>query len=136
MRSRSAIAILLGVLLLLGAVHFTAPSPSEKCDRAGGTWDDGAGGSATCIADTQEKCLARGGAWFRDGLGDHLTCVVPTKDGGKVCSDASECERGCVYHGPYPVPSGPVTGRCAPNDGLSGCRTFVARGQLGSRVCE
>jgi hypothetical protein len=113
----------------------SAYATQTECEAAGGTWDHG-GGRPRCIDDTAEKCHARGGSWSREGRLQYLTCVMPTKDGGKVCSDSSECEQECLYtHGDPAAPGGQVKGRCAPTNNPFGCSTPVVKGEIGSTRC-
>jgi len=44
----------------------------------------------------KSSCEALGGTWRRIGLSPRESCNLPTSDGGKECSDASECEGACI----------------------------------------
>jgi hypothetical protein len=66
------------------------------------------------------------------------TCVVPYPDGGKSCSDDSQCKGGCIAQlnfGPVAKPGTPVRGVCEQaNDGF-GCTTHVKNGRALDTLC-
>jgi hypothetical protein len=129
-------ALLSAALLLQYCVESFGQSTRAQCESRRGTWDiSPSTGEGLCIEDSQAKCKARGGTWGRDGILQYLGCVVPTKDGGKTCSDMSDCQVGCVYVGPYPIPAGSVTGQCAQTDNPFGCRSNVVKGKVRGRLC-
>jgi hypothetical protein len=41
-------------------------------------------------------CMARGGTVGRGGMSPAEICIVPTKDGGKSCTRASDCDGHCL----------------------------------------
>ena len=76
--------------------------------------------------DDLTACRRQGGEWRRVCLAQEFACVTPYKDGGKPCSDPSQCEGECVVD---------LTMRCAaPGD----CKEPVIPkpGEPASGVCE
>jgi hypothetical protein len=59
-----------------------------------------------CIAELKEECKLLGGKWLGEviGRGRQWGCERPTKDGGKSCTDSSQCESTCLAN----APSGPT----------------------------
>jgi hypothetical protein len=113
-----------------------AQSAEAECRRRKATWDDGTNSRPVCVDDTEQQCLSRGGRWYREGLMRVLQCVVPTRDGGKNCSDGTQCEHECVYTGrTLHEASEPITGQCSHERNHFGCRTLVAKGKIGFTIC-
>lgn len=85
------VAVPVGVIVLagiIGVIAVTVPTCSEG-----------------------RRCEAAGGEWIGPVGFDHYECKLPTIDGGKPCSDSSECHSGCVTA--LDVPAGTKTrGRC------------------------
>lgn len=44
----------------------------------------------------KEDCLKMDGVWEKQGPEPFETCDIKTKDGGRVCSDISQCEGTCM----------------------------------------
>lgn len=44
----------------------------------------------------KEECLKKGGVWEKQGPEPFETCDIKTKDGGRECSDVSQCEGTCM----------------------------------------
>jgi hypothetical protein len=153
LRAFTLIFLALLVVVLTGgagpAVNASAQTPAGQgeCEAAGGTWDRSPfRPEGYCVSDTQEKCVARGGKWQRVCWLQDLHCVRPTSDGGKPCTDSSQCEKGCVAvipsltrdaRGLRPparsgadAPEGPVFGECRRDDDPCGCRQYVRNGKL------
>lgn len=64
----------IGAVFFLGACvkgHQNSPDESHACADAGGDW--------------RQVCVAQ-----------EYRCVLPYRDGGKACSDSSECEGECL----------------------------------------
>ena len=85
---------------------------------------------------TREDCVALGGSWLPTGESGSERCHVPTKDAGKPCRDAGECESTCIaprdakYHAR-------TTGRCHHGFVTVGmCAARVHEGRAGATVCE
>lgn len=107
-------------------------------DRQGGTWEfNTLARRWVCNPQSMKKCVAGGGRWFggagvtMNGLG---SCVPVAKDGGRPCTDSSECELGCYPTGESST-NGRVTGRCAAHGGQSGCGGRIVGGKVVSGVC-
>lgn len=89
----------------------------------------------TCNPESRKKCESQGGMWValgRRGLG---SCARIATDGGKPCTDSSQCELGCTYRGGPRQADGSVVGVCASLDREAGCRTNVQNGKVASAVC-
>ena len=79
------------------------------------------------------NCEAQGGIVERV-LTTMEACVRPTSDGGKSCTDNSQCEGACV------APAGTakdaiVTGACATEVGRMGCLNAVLNGKATGEAC-
>ncbi len=76
-------------------------------------------------------CKACNGTFGPQGISGRLGCNCRTRDGGKPCWGASECEAGCLaspsHHG--------SPGQCAASTSRFGCRTWVNDGGSTSRIC-
>lgn len=59
-------------------------------------------------------CEKRKGVWARAANGSH-SCVVYTRDGGKACRKAGDCESECLAR----------SGTCAPFSPLLGCNDIL-----------
>ena len=69
---------------------------------------------------TREACLAAGGQWDDVSGRGHITgCNLPTNDGGKSCTDSSQCEGLCR------------NGRCTDHRHARGCGIL----RDGRRLC-
>jgi len=82
-----------------------------------GTWGYYIPVGQECI-NTEAKCRAHNGWWGGTEMGRGRTpgCSLPTKDAGKTCTDADQCEGGCLADtsGPIPAPAGQqVRCRCS-----------------------
>ena len=84
------------------------------------------------------QCDAVGGMWSRFGVRDHLcgiySCAERTKDGGKPCTNRSDCEHLCVTDAP-PKIGAEAPGRCTAVKTSFGCFTHVDGGRIVGRVC-
>jgi hypothetical protein len=59
---------------------------------------------------TKSQCAVAHGEWQTVGF-TQTVCVFPTADGGKACTDSSECEHACLA--PRTAKLGePATGAC------------------------
>ncbi len=75
------------------------------------------------------ECPSRGGTWGPDGIRQYGRCTRPTSDGGKPCTDGSECEAKCLYSGPA-IPDGTmVSGTCADTNRGFGCFVTILKGK-------
>jgi hypothetical protein len=123
------IVFCLGILQTASAAEPDA-ADSAKCVESGGTWDtDNMRPNGHCIADTPSKCAVRGGAWQRVCLAQGLSCVTPTKDGGKACTDGSQCQLGCEDQGNPPRKDGTLVGACRRDDNPCGAFRYLSNGK-------
>jgi hypothetical protein len=97
-------------------------------------------------ASEMAKCSAMGGSLRRVGDLQLNACVHAYADGGKVCTDKSECEGECrIVDDTRPhdlqnwveslSSSEPKAGRCQWTDDKFGCRSTVVRGQVQPTLC-
>lgn len=84
-------------------------------------------------SEEQRACVAAGGKVERVLIGAE-GCVRPTTDGGKYCSDKSQCQGAC--NAPFgALPGEAVAGKCASEVGRYGCRNHVNSGQASGEFC-
>lgn len=87
------------------------------------------------IPQTEEECLAVGGNWIHLGLpGTPKRCDLKAKDGGKSCTDSSQCQGECM------APSGAsegqkMNGACSDYILNFGCARRVENGKVGIEIC-
>lgn len=86
------------------------------------------------VPEDEVGCLKEGGTWGKVGLLQLPTCVIKTADGGKSCTDSSQCERGCYTH--IGETGKRVTGFCQYNNLNFGCRSLVVKGIAQPGVCS
>jgi hypothetical protein len=79
-------------------------------------------------------CRARGGTMKPVCMMGTVTCVVRYRDGGKRCTDASECEGNCVYEGEDPPPPDP-NGNCQRTSDPCGCWSLMMNGRVQPALC-
>ena len=103
---------------------------SAQCAESGGTWHaDKLRPMGHCIPDTFDKCKGRGGELKLVCKHLGLACVKPTKDGGKSCTDNSQCERGCLVVRDSPRADGMIVGECRRDDNPCGSFYFIENGK-------
>lgn len=90
----------------------------------------------------QGACESSGGTWGPVGFSEVPICVMLTYDGGKECSDSSECQATCeaelVEEDYDNLAKGiPVykKGRCTSSTSPVGCHTYVVNGKVGQMLC-
>lgn len=126
-------ATLIGSSLMLLSCVASLPKTQLECEAVNGTWDITSMHSrGYCIGDNQKKCLDRGGIWRRVCLSQGLYCVMPFADGGKECTDGTQCEGGrCLDVGNKPRNDRKITGQCRHNNDPCGSFAFIENGQRG-----
>lgn len=62
-----------------------------------------------------QACVRKGGIWQAIGRSGSMSCVKFTRDSGKVCSKASQCEGYCLAR----------SGTCAPVTPMFGCNDIL-----------
>jgi hypothetical protein len=94
-------------------------------------------------AASEAECVSRRGTWqdvseaVAAGPGTAYACIIPTTDGGQACASSSECQGLCELATERPVRIGDrAEGRCMATYFYGGCRAYVHRGRLGSRMCS
>lgn len=79
------------------------------------------------------ECEASGGTVMRRGMANMETCVHSYADGGKACTDSSQCEGKCVG---APGPETQQTaGSCQKDDQLFGCYSEILGGKPAYAIC-
>lgn len=94
--------------------------------------------------DNQVDCEEAGGTWGMFGAFAIEKCRIATSDGGKECSDSSECQSSCIvtdWPEIYQMKwsqgeSVAMTGTCNDSNLLVGCFAFVEEGLVKGAVCE
>jgi len=72
---------------------------------------------------TKEECARQGGIWKQWGKLNKEYCQIPVSDGGKLCTDGSQCSLGnCI------AKNGTVPGECQTYKATFGCITYVKNG--------
>lgn len=81
-------------------------------------------------------CTARGGSMQRVGRMQGQQCVVPFADGGRSCTDGSQCASGrCIDESPQARSTGAVTGVCQRTNVQFGCFSRVTGGRAEATLC-
>ena len=85
---------------------------------------------------TAKECLAKGGKYIKQGRSQMYRCLQQFSDGGKSCSDSSECQGSCTSSDTAIEAGTPnVTGTCAANDSPFGCRQIIEGGVAKGFLC-
>lgn len=96
--------------------------------------DSGIGPGRALSAQARAECESRGGTVQRRGMMNSEMCVTPYADGGKQCTDSSQCEGRCITSaGSMGSPS--VAGTCQKDDRLFGCFSEVLNGKAAGGLC-
>ena len=83
-----------------------------------------------------EACRAKGGTIRKVCRLQQPACVVPYSDGGKRCTDNSQCKGKCIADMDHaPAPDETVVGRCLRDDDPCGCRVEVVAGKVAGGGC-
>ena len=84
---------------------------------------------------TEEDCLASGGKWGVVYYGGPEICNLPTSDGGKECTDSSQCESWCEAKEDVKPLSHDNIGTCYEKQ-FSTCRNTVEDGAVKGMLCS
>jgi hypothetical protein len=88
--------LILVVLIVLGSsVLLNACSPTTVEGGENGSGEEIATSGPTERIDEEAECLEQGGRWEVLGFSGP-GCNLPSSDGGKACTDISECEGLCL----------------------------------------
>ena len=83
-----------------------------------------------------ESCEMSGGTIEKVGLDGRPACVILTSDGGKACSDSSQCDGRCIvddWEGDKPPSVGTRSdGMCEAANLTFGCIAEIRRGRIAS----
>lgn len=77
------------------------------------------------LSPEQAKCIAKGGTWSVTGLAKLHSCIQPTRDSGKTCRKASDCEGLCLAR----------SRTCAPVKPLFGCNPILQDDGTEATLC-
>ena len=84
-------------------------------------------------------CESQGGYFGQIGLNPTPYCNLPTSDGGKDCTDSSQCESTCLadmgLESSDNLPISGVTGKCADYSIVVGCIAMVEEGTVNGILC-
>jgi hypothetical protein len=83
----------------------------------------------------ESKCLEEGGGWKQMGLARSFGCERKSTDGGKACTDSSQCQFRCLAVPLFTTTTNPVSGECARTNLPFGCRVFVEAGRIVQGPC-
>ena len=84
-----------------------------------------------------EGCAQRGGQVTNRPFANRPWCRIELPDGGRACTDTSQCVGACVWSGagPHRPPTGRVTGACQRVNRLYGCFGRVVNGHVERYLC-
>lgn len=121
---------LAGALLISGCVT------GSSIDREVAAARRKAQPSAAEVAD----CKAQGGSIQGVGMFGMPSCVIPYADGGKVCSDDTDCQGRCIVELGHPgepdlKPGDALTGQCQKDTALFGCYAEIVGGKVEHSIC-
>lgn len=86
-------------------------------------------GNSTTL-DSKEKCLQDGGVWQNWGLFPDEYCQIPSADGGKICTDGSQCSlNSCITY------SDSSAGQCRTYQDTFGCYSELVDGKMSPELC-
>lgn len=77
------------------------------------------------LSPEQATCLAKGGTWAKVGMAGLHSCVTPTRDAGKSCRKADDCEGLCLAR----------SRTCAPIEPLFGCNPILQADGTEATLC-
>ncbi|PIY69134.1 hypothetical protein COY90_02225 [Candidatus Roizmanbacteria bacterium CG_4_10_14_0_8_um_filter_39_9] len=107
------------------------PKPLVLCDGKG----------VQALPHNKDDCLKMGGVWEKQGPEPFETCDIKTKDGGRGCSDISQCEGTCMVKLSDDEFSGGMRGKTFKKNGACslwrvtlGCFGMVKQGKM-SVIC-
>ena len=84
---------------------------------------------------TESKCEEVGGNWVFIELESQYICEIATKDGGKECTDNSQCMSFCEAT-ISASPGEKVSGKCYPFYDWRGCTQGVKNGRAETEACS
>ena len=113
------------------ASWITLPKDSfvATLERAGDDW----------VVSPKQLCSLEGGSFERHGKGGFRVCIHKFPDGGRDCTDHSQCRGACLYErteGKTPKPGEAVKGKCQRDSNPYGCRTGVHDGKISDTICR
>ena len=126
---------------LLGAC--LAMTMLDACQRYGAETDSSAtmqdialdrDADAAKVAAAQKQCVALGGTLQQAGRMGRYACYAQYADGGKTCSDSSECDGDCRAIGDAQTGQA-AKGQCTPDNVPFGCYAEVENGVVGPYLC-
>ena len=112
-----------GAVAAVPAAAEAATKPAEVAKPAeGGTPAEAAAAPeaaaeapAPVMSPQEQACVKKGGAWATTGKSGARACVKTTRDSGKHCTKASQCEGACLAR----------SNTCSPVTPLFGCNDIL-----------
>jgi hypothetical protein len=82
------------------------------------------------------RCLEGGGSYQQVGMFGSWSCVVAYPDGGRSCTDGSQCAGACISEvDPLPQEGDAVQGACQRTSAQFGCFAAIETGRARHSVC-
>jgi hypothetical protein len=122
---RIATACSLGAIVLLGGCETAPVTPGPAADPG-------------MAPQNVEECRADGGTVRNVCRRQFPACVVPYSDGGKRCTDSTQCKGKCLIDTEADIdfePGGRAEGICQQDNDPCGCKIEVVKGKVGSGAC-
>jgi hypothetical protein len=121
-------------------IRLSPNAVQSQCEASGGKWGAHCGRWKYCSFPQEEQaCTSKGGLWVCSGrpLTARESCIQTSSDGGRECTDDSQCKFGCLLTRPTKPDATNVVGQCATTDidTLPSCRTSVLKGRVGGTIC-
>ena len=132
-------------ILVLGCALVSGSIADQSVTRAGARPPASGSLPPTRVSPTRQpseraNCTARGGRIGVAGLAGGETCALPFHDGGRACTDRTQCTGLCLApdgasEGGKPGVENPVVGHCQAYNYPYGCHATVDHGQLMGELC-
>lgn len=118
-------------------IYFPNPTDTKaQCVALGGVWGAHETVSEHCFfKQAKDACLREGGSWKPMGMLGRSHCLRSSRDGGRSCTDQSQCQFGCLAKKLPLSSTDSVVGACAADDNPFGCKTFVVNGKTDVGLC-
>ncbi len=110
------------------------PAPGARPAEAAPPAAAGRPPAAAPAAD-EASCRTAGGDWRPICRMQKPACVITYKDGGKSCSDGSQCQGDCVAEITIAAAVTPATGKCSTSSDPCGCKTLITDGKTAATLC-
>ncbi|WP_018146898.1 hypothetical protein [Henriciella marina] len=122
-------------LLVLTACAVPAETPPDQPSEPSQPYERISFEGEFATPEERARCEAAGGSVERAGMLGWENCIQTFADGGKICTDSSECTGTCRTSGEFADGGSRVTGQCTSNDNIFGCYQTVENGVAGPALC-